>query len=161
VISPVNKKLQNLQQRALQKNGAAEIQRADKRQSRRFGVLRQEQTEHKEISSRPIWNCYMESAKKYDMLVPGWERKEMAIAKRFAQKVGSMERAIRIVEYIFEHWTELVKKWKLEEGSNPTINLISTYGMSLVNKSAEPKKVQEISLSDGNVIRSFRRSKNG
>lgn len=132
-VLPVNKKLQNLELRAREKTEAAQVKKVEKLQRQKVGRLSREKNEQTEISSRPIWNCYIESAKAHNIIVPGWERKEMAIAKRFAQKVGSMERAIKIVEYIFEHWTELVKKWKLQENSSPTISVISTFGLSLAN----------------------------
>lgn len=132
-VPPVNKKLQNLELRAREENWNTKAKRVESLQKRKLKKLKQEKTEQVVISSRPIWNCYVESAKAHNIIVPGWEPKEMAIAKRFAQKVGSMDRAIKIVEYIFKHWTELTKKWKLQESSSPTINVISTFGLSLAN----------------------------
>ncbi len=147
--TPVNNKTRTLEMRARENNGAALVKKAERLINKKVREKSWLEKKDDEISSRLLWNCYIQKANENNIRVPGWERKEMAIAKRFAGKVGGMDRAINIIGYIFDNWSELSKKWKMEENSSPTINIISTFGLSLVNIISKQEETKGLRIGLG------------
>lgn len=138
MVSLSHKKLDDIIARSKQAIDEARTEKAQKRaKAERWRKCSSEETR---LTSWPVHKCYLEQAQQHGMQVPFWQAKEKKQAKVFVQKVGSDANAIAIIKYIFENWERLKRQWRIE--GNPTIGIILTFGVGLIDKAVEAVQVQ-------------------
>lgn len=154
MVQPTSSKLDALREKSQKGTSEAHATKMAKRKGSDYyqsNTVLQNNEGEKRITSNELQICYLEQARIKGVTVPNWDIKEKSIAKKFMAKVGSPEVALRIVEYTFRHWDKLAKKWRMPDGSVPTISVISVYGLSLINvaKTIEDKSEVVARLESG------------